>query len=199
MINTLTEVKTLLGISNTTNDAYISALIPLVDQAICSHCNNDFILLDKYGYVKTYIDSNTFSFVKNTNSIDSSEINLNNYNFAVGDSVRVFNSENNNQLFTINSIETTKIIFESIDSVKDEDAGNFIIIVKVEFPRDLKLIAADLINWKLQSKKVTPGLKAVKFDDYSATFADNQVKGFPISLMSSLYDYRIPYYKGCPI
>ena len=42
MIATLAEIKVLLGISDTSKDAQITALIPLVEDDLLTYCNNPF-------------------------------------------------------------------------------------------------------------------------------------------------------------
>jgi len=205
LIATLTEIKALLGISVSTYDTQIKSYIPVVEEVICGHCRNDFIDYRPNGYtgineVTVYANRATLSFVASTNSVNDSASGLAGLNFKVGDSVRVYNSLHNNQIFTIKTVAAGSIVFEDIDTVKDEAAGFMVLMVRLNWPRALKDTVANMIKFKLD-KKINMAVKAESFDDYSYSTTDQKeyINGYPKSIMSNLKDYKCLIKKQYPL
>jgi len=187
MIANLEIIKTLLNLTTNEYDAFIEANIPYIDQSICDYCNNDFINVQL-----DYFSSSSISFDNTDNSINMD--NISNYDYlAVNDTIRIYKSLRNNQMFTIDSISTNKIICNYIDSVTDESEGEGIYITKINFPNSLKLIVSKMMNYLIDELTDSKsGIKTEKIDDYSVTFVDN-INGFPINIMHPLNQYRKPY------
>lgn len=205
MIATLTEIKALLGITVSTYDTQINAYIPIIEKVICNHCKNDFIDYHTNKFTgrnetRVYIYKNTLSFVASSNTMADSASSLAGSGFKAGDSVRVYNSVNNDNIFTIKTVAAGSIAFETINAVKDEAAGTNIIMVRLAWPEDLKDVVASMIKFKLD-KKVNVGLKSESFDDYSYTTAgqNEYIKGYPKSIMNGLNDYRCFIKKSFPL
>lgn len=187
MIITRTEVKSLLQITNTDNDSFIDLNLPIIEQVICDYCNTDFI--DKQF---DYFSSNTITFIASDNSINLSGIE--NKKLVANDSIRVYKSLRNNQSFTISSVDTGKIIVDSLDTIIDEDENEGVYITKINYPKPLKLTASKMLNFLIADldEDKTPGAKSEKIDDYSVTYEDNY-QGFPMSIMKALNTYRQLY------
>lgn len=200
MIITLSESKTLNQISVSTYDTLINMLIPIVEQAIVGYCNNEFIA--EYKSINNllptvYHYSNTCTFVNSDNSInDAGGIDFTTLNFKVGDSIRIYNSISNDGARTIKTIAATKIILETIDTVYDENSGNTIVIARIDYPKMLKIVAAQMVKFLLI--KQSPGFKSESFDDYSYTKESDMIGGFPKGIMDGLNDYRSIYKKSIP-
>lgn len=202
MIATLAEIKTLLGITASTYDTQIKANIPIIEQAICDYCNNDFTDTRqsyRMGYIlAVYTYRSTLSFVASTNSINDSASGLTGLNFKAGDSVRVYNSIHNDQIFTIKTVAAGSIVFEDIDTVVNESAGTSILMARLLWPKPLKNVVADMVRFKVISK-INPVLKSESIDDYSYTAnTDEFANGFPKTLMQSLNKYRCLIKKSLP-
>lgn len=185
MIATLTEIKSFINDSE--HDSFINLNIPIIDQTICDYCNNDFI--DK-NY--DYINSSSVVFNSNNNSIELS--NIGNEKLLSGDSIRVYKSLRNNQTFTIDTVNTDSLILNSIDTIIEEDEGESVYIVKLNYPKPLKMVAAKMIKHLIGEldSDITSGALSETIDDYSITF-ENYYQGFPKSIMSSLNTYRQLY------
>lgn len=199
MIATLSEIKTLLGITASTYDNQINMLIPIIESKICNYCNNHFI--DSYesrqGIMPSvFYYSNTISFAETDNSMNDSSVDFTTKNFKAGDNIRIYNSVSNSGIFTIDSIAATKIILNSINSIVDEDLGNTIVFARIKFPYELKDVVADMIKYKITKK--TPGMKSERFDDYGYTRDDKLISGYPESIISGLQDYCSMYLKTIP-
>jgi len=187
MIITRTEAKSLLQITNTDNDSFIDMNLPIIEQVICDYCNTDFI--DKQF---DYFSSGSISFINSDNSINLTGIE--NKKLVANDSIRVYKSLRNNQSYTIDSVNTGKIIVNSLDTITDEDEGEGVYITKINYPRPLKLTASKMLNFLIADldEDKTPGAKSEKIDDYSITYEDNY-QGFPLSIMKALNTYRQLY------
>jgi hypothetical protein len=183
VIITLNETKSLLQITDTTKDTLITNLIPIVEQAICDYCNNEFI--DEYF---DYINSSSIIFESIDNSISLN--NISNYKFNVNDSIRIFNSLSNNQTFTIYSISTNSIIVDDIDTIIDENEGYPITLTRIIYPKPLKIIAFKMIDYNLE--KITPGLTSESIDDYSFTIMELN-ECYPKNILAGLNKYRKLY------
>lgn len=199
MIITLAQLKTLLQITSSTYDTLINALIPIVEEQICEYCNNDFI--DEYESLNgilpvVYFYSTEFYFATTDNSLNNTTDDLTTLDFKAGDTIRVYNSIQNEGILTIKSIAAHKIIFESVNTVNNESAGNCIVIARVKFPKTLQLTASQMIGYNL--KKQTAGLISESIDDYSYTKDKDFINGYPKSIMDGLNDFRSLYKKQIP-
>lgn len=196
-IVTLTEVQTLAQISG--NDALITALIPIIEDKIVSHCNNEFIgVYESLNGISpiVYDYSNTIYFQNSDNSLNDDTNDFTTMNFKANDNIRVYNSLHNDRTFTIDSIAAHKIVLNAINEVKDEAAGNTIVFARVDYPAELKLTAAMMVKFRLQKQGVI--FKSEKIDDYSYTREDQLVNGYPSSIMSDLTDYCSLIKKSIP-
>jgi hypothetical protein len=204
MIATLAEIKTLLGITGTTYDTQIKLNIPIAEEAICNHCNNDFLDTKqsyRLGYIlAVYVYRATLSFVASTNSINDSSSGLAGLNFKIGDSVRVYNSIHNDQIWTIKTVAAGSIVFEDIDTVTNESSTNeSILMARLAWPKSLKGVMAKMIKFCIDNK-INTGLKSESFDDYSYTNFDvnDYSNGFPKTIMNSCNNYRCLIKKSIP-
>jgi hypothetical protein len=176
---TLTEVKTLLQISNTDWDTFITFNIPLVINTICDHCKNHFLDED------IYITSENVTFANTDSSITITELAG---EFVAGDYIRIYESARNNGCAKIDTVNSTKIVVSEIDII-NETVDNSIIIFRANYPKSLKLTAAQMIKFLIANHD--PFIKSEKIDDYSVTFDDEEmVDGFPRSIMSKLNRFK---------
>lgn len=191
MIATLSEIKTLLGISGTTQDAKIKLNMPIVENFICSFCKNDFV---EYAhttpsYPRVCIQSNELEFTNNTNSLDSTTLDFTDYRIAAGDNLRVYGSFHNEKVFTISSITANSIVFEDVNTVKDENYSDYLTVVRVIYPEDLKKAYAFMINYNIKADSYK-GLQSETILGYSYTLSPNNKTSYPDSVISELYNYR---------
>jgi len=199
VIITPAQCKALLQ-NNILTDLSINTYIPVVEQAICDYCKDDFLdrsILNNGYYLNAYIQSSKLTFTQSTNSVNDSDSKLDTYNFKVGDSVRTYFTRNNPNTFTIKSISASSIVFENLNEIADENFGRNILIVRVYYPKPLMLIAAQMIKFNLS--KIDLALKSEHIDDYTYTNYDKYIDGYPLSIMGSLNNYRNLYRKTLPM
>lgn len=176
---TLAEVKTLLQISNTEMDTFITFNIPLVINTICDHCKNHF--LDK----NIYIASENATFANTDSSITITELAG---EFIANDYIRIYESSRNNGCAKVSSVASTKLVVSETDII-NETVENSIIIFRASYPKSLKITAAQMIKFLIANHN--PFVKSEKIDDYSVTFDDKEmVDGFPKSIMSKLIRFK---------
>jgi hypothetical protein len=183
MIATLAEIKTLLGISVSTHDARIQALIPLVEEDVCDHCRDDFLSV-KYGSL-AIIESGTLVFNNSANTITCNDTT----DFAINDDIRIYNTVRNDGPYRISNVSSNVLTIDSVYSLVDETVSAF--LIKVEYPKALKRVFANMINYNIKDK-FDKAVKTEKIDDYSYTLSDN-VEGYPNSIVNNLNGYRKPF------
>jgi ATP-dependent helicase/DNAse subunit B len=193
MIATLSEIKVLLGLSDTTKDALITANMPLVENAIISYCKNDFVEYNQLtpGMPRIFIQTDNIRFVSGTNSIDRTDtsIDLSSYKLAVGDNLKIYDSYHNNKVFTIKTITADSIIFESVNTVKAEDNSEWVTIARVVYPEELKRVYSMMINYNLNKSNLS-GLESESILGYSYKISPSNIYGYPDAFMSELSPYR---------
>ena len=193
------EARILLQ-NNNVDYQLLNMLIPIVENAIVGICNNEFI--DTYqslnGIMPTcYTYSNTIYFQKSDNSINDDTNDFTQTSFKSGDIIRVYNSINNDKMFTISSLAAHKIIIDSdYYTINNEDVGNTIVFARVSFPDEFKLIATQMLKFNLQKHGVL--FKSEKIDDYSYIRDVNLANGYPADIVAGLYDRRSVYRKTIP-
>jgi hypothetical protein len=181
LITTLDTVKTLLKLSNTTNDALIETLIPIIQDDILSFLKNKFL-------TEIEIQKNTISFVGNT-IIDSGNGFLDAC-FLVGDIV-VQGSKMNDGFYTV--IEATAGTLTLSEVLMTETADNTIKINQVRFPPALSLVVANMIGYAINNKH---GVKSETFSRYSVAYSNDTqslINGYPDSITRPLLKWRKIY------
>lgn len=191
MIATLAEIKTLLGISGTTKDNVITANIPIVENYICNYCKDDFVEYTNRipSTPRVYLQSNEVQFVNSTNSLDSSTVDLSTYRWVAGDNLRIYGSYHNEKVLTISSVASGSIVFDSTNTVTDENYGDTLTIVRVVYPEDLKKVYSFMINYNI-NKDNLKGLESEKILGYSYKLSATNYSGYPDSAMNELNTYR---------
>lgn len=196
MIATLTEVKNILGITNSTNDSRITILGNIIEEEIHDICKNHFIRDVDIDNEK-YLGSNTISFEASTNKILDSSSNLD--RFIVGNTIKIIGSLENDGIYYVKTVDAGGA-FLTIDtdygSIEDEAVGEYVGIYKLWYPKSLKFPYATMVNYKLSkdSLKIDKGIQNEKVDDYSVSFGISKVYyGYPISIINMLTPYRKYY------
>jgi hypothetical protein len=185
MIVTVTEVKNLLQISNSTYDTFVKTMIPIVENVICDYCNKDFA---DSNY--TYFLSNTISFSGSTNEINFTGIG--NKQLVQNDTIRVYGSLRNDNPYTVETVNDDSIVVNDVNRLIDEDEGEGVFITRVKYPIPLKMIAAKMIKYDISLSENEVGVKSEKIDDYSITY-DDKIMGYPSNVITQLNNYRVLY------
>lgn len=186
MIITLDEVKALLQITNTSKDAFIDSMIPIVQGFIFSYTNNYFEILTD----NVYRDSNSISFVDGSPSkiIDSQDKFISS-GFVPGIHVRIQGSKFNDGVYNVSTVEAGSLtLCEEEELIKESvDNGVFTLITVVKFPKGIKLPVAKLIGFHLDSKNAK-GVQSESLGDHSIIFQSGG--NYPQSLLNDLIPYR---------
>lgn len=104
----------------------------------------------------------------------------------VGDTVQISQSMVNDGLYTVTEIgddfvRVDKELYKSVN-----------LVTKVEYPADIKNGVLNLIKWDIKNRDKT-GIKSETLSRYSVTYfdqdSDNQVMGYPVSLLGFLRPY----------
>lgn len=153
-IITLSEVKALLNITDTSKDTLISTLIPIVQDKVVRYCHNTFDI----PLIRSYAD--TFTFAGTAKTITDSDAQfLNNY-FTAGLEIRIKNSIYNDGTYTIKTV--TAGVLTTNEALADEspytpstDSKSFqsgygktpTIIQAIKFPEGIKIPTMIYIDW----------------------------------------------------
>jgi len=169
-IITQAEAKSLLQITSTTYDTLITTLIPIVQKYVIRICRNSF-LNTNFQY-----SSNTIAFVAIDDDtpakITDSDSQFVESDFVAGD-YKIRWSKYNDKIVTVDTVEAGTLTLASGETLVTEAAENAVTITKVEFPEDIKLPVAQLINYhitksgKLVKSESLPGGYSVTFKDES--------------------------------
>jgi len=186
-IITLARTKELLQIAtgDTSKDSLITSLIPSIQALVIGYCKNMFIN-DASIFVSSKI-----SFNKTDKKINSSE-SVNSFidkGFFDGCDVSVMGSLYNDKIYVVKTVGADSLLLDTTETlVIDEAEGNTIIVSRVDFPIDLQLGVAQLIQFHLTNigkQVVSESLPG----GYSVTYRQAE------SLMKEYFStYRKPYF-----
>lgn len=108
--------------------------------------------------------------------------------FEIGDTVQVSRSALNEGLYTVVSVDDST--FSVAEAVKDEDD---VLVTKVEYPDDVLACAINLMEWEVNHRGKL-GIQSETLSRHQVTYfsqdANNQVMGYPTSLLGCLKPYR---------
>lgn len=106
----------------------------------------------------------------------------------VGDTIQISESRFNNGLHVVAKIEENLITVDN--ELIDE---SHILVTKIEYPADVTDCALNLIEWEVNNRGKV-GIKSETLSRHSVTYfdqdANNQVMGYPASLLGCLKPYR---------
>lgn len=199
MIATIDEVKSILGmdLGSASQDSRIKVIASIVEPEIHDICKNHFIRDIDIENSK-YVGLNTISFSESDNKINDSSNSLG--CFVAGNSIKVISSLENDGIYLISSVDINGayvVIDTDYGELVDEDAGEYIGIYKLWYPRGLKFAYAAMINYHLSTdkNKINKGIKSEKIDDYSVNFGNVSASGhgYPSSIINMLMAYRKYY------
>ena len=169
---TKAEAKTLLGISDTSQDTLIETLLPLVKAEIIERTRNSFLV------VASQIVSDTISFAASSPAVISdSDSGFLDANFYSGCAVKIYGSLLNDGIYEVTTVAAGSLTLATGETLVAEAVGEEMTVTRVKWPQDLKLDAAHIINYYLtkQGKLVTsetlPGGYSVDFKSDSQVWA----------------------------
>ena len=108
--------------------------------------------------------------------------------FSVGDTVQISESDLNDGLYTV-TVSTIDTISFSEELVDEKE----VLLTKVEYPLDVVDCAFNLLEWEVNNRAKV-GIQSETLSRHSVTYfaqdANNQVMGYPVSLLGCLKAYR---------
>ncbi len=144
-IITLSEVKSLLQISDSSKDTIINTLIPIVQKRVMRYCRNSF---DNY-LIRSYDSKFTFSSAKTITDANSNFL-VNNW--AAGLEFRINGSLYNDGIYTVSTV--TASVLTTNEALKNESPADdpdnntiYVLLQSINFPDDVKIPTMIYIDW----------------------------------------------------
>jgi len=184
MIATRTEIKTLLQISDSTKDTLIDALIPIVQDEIVEYCNSHFAKTILNMDNENFEGGDTISFIASTKTITDSD---SGFPFSSGQDVYIYGSKYNDGHYSVLTASAGSLTVS--ESLIDEVEGAAVTIKLVTWPRALKMIVADMVQYKINGKDA--GVTSESISGAMSMGFGNEIGSYPESLLSGLNKYRV--------
>jgi hypothetical protein len=173
MIISVEDAKTLLGDVKDWTDERLSRKLKAIEDVIRSYTNNNF---QNRGYRKT------------ADIVGGLFINEALTPFVVGDTVQIHDSARNDGIYTVISADDTT--FSVLETVTDE---NDVLVTRIDYPEAVKDCALNLLEWEVKHRDKV-GIQSETLSRHSVTYfsqdANNQVMGYPASLLGCLKAYK---------
>lgn len=179
MITTLENVKGILGITDTSKDAYIKHKLKSFESMIRNYTNNKF--LDTRVRVKG-------NFLFENNKIMGVPFDLE--GFRKDNTVEVVGSPLNDGLYTATQVDSNSI---TVDTILEYEQSPQVMITRIVYPADVVDGVINLIKYDLKMGDKM-GIKSETISRMSTTYYDvnsaESIEGYPTSLMKFLNKYR---------
>jgi hypothetical protein len=201
---TATEVKRILGITDSTYNIQIAFFLPVVEEDLIEYLNNAFS--DGYVYRESgsaleFVqgDSDTADYITDT------EAKFLEKGFLAGMDITVQGGGANVGLHSISSASTGRLLLSETgilinqdqDDTSDDNYIGNILISRVKWPNALKLPAAQMI-WYLIDDSKASNVQSEKLDDYSVTYKALAVAGsnaYPVEILDRLKKWQKPRFR----
>lgn len=174
---TTTEVKSLLQISITTWDSYITSILLIMPDWIIDYCNNHFLNSE------LYYTANTLTFASQT--ITDSASGFVTAGFVADMEIYIEGSDNNDGHYIINTAAAGSLVVKN-KTFTAESSSEVITICQVRYPEGLKLAVASIIGYLLSIGK-SQNVASESTGDYSVSYLTDM----PEHILKQLKPYRI--------
>lgn len=183
MIATLAEIKALLGITDTTYDTRITALIPMVEIDLLEECNNTFT-----NWSISFGGLCTITTAGGSYRINCADGKMDEADFATGDWIWLSGSTRNDEYYSIKSIDADYIeVNEALTAQADESSMSLMLI---NIPAAIKIYFAKMVAWQLYHVK-DDGLQSESIGNYSySRSAMASDAGYPSTLLGGLSKWK---------
>lgn len=172
MIISVEKAKALVDFDDW-SDEKIEMKLKAVEQTIRAYTNNNF--QDRGFRVRASIRAGVFM----SESLTP---------FQVDDTIQVSESRYNSGLFTVSEVD--ELSFMVNDDTRDEDD---VLVTKVVYPADVIDCCVNLLEWE-KNNRAKVGVQSETLSRHSVTYfnqdSNNQVMGYPVSLLGCLKAYR---------
>ena len=186
---TTAEVKSILGITDSTYDTQIAFFIPYVEKDLIEYLNNGF--QDKYVSRES---ASEFAFAPDTSTgdyITDGDSDFVNRGFLAGMDITIEGGFSNVGKYNIASVTSNKIVLsekgiliaQDQGDTKDDNQIGSILISRIKWVDALKLPAAKMVWSLIDDGKVNDAISE-KLDDYSITYAGSNA--YPTKIINML-------------
>jgi hypothetical protein len=185
MIATLAEIKVLLGISDSSKDTQITALIPIVESDLFTYCNNLFLDQDI-----TFGGSCTITSAGSAYKIVCAAGGMDAVGFASGDKILLKGSKRNDGYWTISGVASGYI--QVAEAVVAESTAFDADLTLAVFPSALKIYVAKMIGYQLYHVNDS-GLTGESIGNYSYSrqSGGSLDAGYPAEILKGLDRWRM--------
>jgi len=192
MILSTTEVKSFLGITSTTYDNQISALLPICVDEFFNFTNNWF----HNNRVK--INSWNISATSSNQVIGISGTNFSTYHFASGDVIHIEESARNDGFYNVQTVASTIMtLLQSSDGAATYTLAGELegesqwIVTKIDIPVGVKFIISQMIKYKIDYPTGVPLSESL--GDYSVSYG-NGFTGYSPGIQQAMMKYAVILY-----
>ena len=183
MIATLAEVKALLGITDTSYDTRITALIPIVEIDLLEECNNTFT-----NKSISFGGTCTITTAGSVYKIECSDGGMDEVDFAVGDWIWLAGSTRNDGYYSIASIDDKYIEVDEI--LVAQATSSTMSLTLISIPAAIKIYFAKMVAWQLYHIK-DDGLQSESIGNYSySRSALASDAGYPSTFLGGLAKWK---------
>lgn len=180
-------VKFLTGISSTTNDILIENYIPMILEDIVNYTHNYFIQSTRYFYDDKISFASSGAILCNNTAIDFTDFLMSGSVFNISGSVwndGYFSCSTSSSLVLSSAIYVNETV-----NAETTSTGKYILLYRVEYPKDLPLIASRMIKHLILSQDAE-NIQSESLGDHSISYADIGSNSYPVSIANSLNKYR---------
>lgn len=174
----INKIKTLLQINDAKYDALIETLIPIIENDVVNYTNNF-----KNGNKVCITTSAIFSSLNNSIQVENK--------FLDGQMIYIQNTQLNDGVYTIETATASSLSINTLYSIKDESINETIYIYPLVIPRELEMVIALMVNYKMQNKPFN--VRSESMGDYSISYnnsSDENINGYSKEIMKALNKYR---------
>lgn len=180
------NVKLYTGITTTSNDNLIEQLVPIVLDDIVNYTHNYFLQSTRYHYDDRISFSSTGAILCTNTEVDLTDW------LQIGSIFHIAYSVFNDGFFSCSTatagINSSYINVNETVNVETTSTGKWIMMQRVQYPKDLPLIASRMIKHLL----ITQGAENIKSEslgDHSLTYVDVGSNSYPVTIANSLSKY----------
>ena len=195
---TTAEVKSILGITDSTYDTQIAFFIPYVEKDLIDYLNNGF--QDKYVSRES---ASEFAFIPDTSTgdyITDGDSDFLNRGFTAGMDIAIEGGYSNVGKYTIASVTAGQMVLtdkgiliaQDMGDTKDDNQIGSVLISRIKWPDALKLPAAKMV-WSLIDDARPSDAISEKLDDYSITYAGSNA--YPTKIINMLGKWQRPRFR----
>jgi len=177
------RLKTFIQETSTSYDDLIDLMIPVVLDEIKEYTNNTFIQSTRYVY-DTLI---SFSTISNTISCNNTSWDFSSQ-LRAGDIIHVNYSKYNDNYYSLSTVASSYILTNETLITESSESGKMVLVTRVDFPKDLEIIASNMINYQVKNVN-NKDVVSESLGDHSVSFGNNQ-SGYPEAIIKPLRKYK---------